>query len=162
MKTHYKPLSRFFPKGHIREGEPTCFVEKLVKSGHKITFETLNNLGYKNLITFMNFMETVQPKYHTIRSGNKVKVGDKIQFFVWSNKPYRSKWIKIAEPIEVKKVWDFELIDGFITIGDSNYVNLNNVAKNDGLSYEDFKAWFGNFEKPFEGQIICWGENINY
>jgi len=43
----------------------------------------------------------------------------------------------------------------------------NEIAKNDGLSSEDLYWWFSrspDFKKKdgFDGQIICWNENINY
>jgi hypothetical protein len=34
------------------------------------------------------------------------------------------------------------------------------LAKNDGLSHDDFKDWFSKL--PFSGQIICWNENVKY
>ncbi len=38
---------------------------------------------------------------------------------------------------------------------------LGGIAKNDGLDIDEFMAWF-KYPKPFEGQIICWNENIGY
>lgn len=167
MKTHRKALSRYFPKGHIRESDPTYFVEKLWES------VGLPDNAMDLADEYMNFMRKdsseIWPKHHTIRSGNKVKVGDFIQFFVWSEKPYKSKQIVIGNPIEVKKVWDFEIKWYFglieyceILIDGKKQLNLGKIGANDGLSFEDFKSWFGNFEKPFEGQILAWDENIEY
>ena len=42
---------------------------------------------------------------------------------VWSGQPYQSKQIIIAPPIQVKKVWDFEICDdGRIQIDGGNYI----------------------------------------
>ncbi len=106
--------------------------------------------------------DTVWPKLTTIRAGKKVKAGDFIVFYVWAGKPYRSKWMRIFEPIEVKKVYDFKYLNGLFylnnkVIEDFNLVPL--IATNDGLSIFEFLAWF---KEPFDGQIICWNENVNY
>jgi len=176
MKTHRKPLSRYFPATHPRKGEPTFFVEKLIKSLSTFEsvsdFDFLYNLGQKLGYEYHGMLEyeieSQFPKAHTIRQGNKVKVGDFIQFYVWSGRPYHSKQIVIAQPIEVKKVWDFEVdlscvysINGKYTDEQTDY----NVALNDGLSESDFQFWFmPDMKKPkeFKGQIICWVESIEY
>jgi hypothetical protein len=38
---------------------------------------------------------------------------------------------------------------------------LETLAQNDGLSLADFKEWF-KWGTPFDGQIICWKDNIEY
>ena len=175
MKIHYKPLSRYFPKGHINEGEPTYFVEKILNS-IEIDFTTNKYVGLLNelnpnmksqLADFLfdsgfNYKE-YGLKHHTIRKGNKVKVGDFIQFYVWSGKPYHSKWIKPFPPIEVIKVWNFEkdlISDNWYLDGlEMSSAQRIDLAINDGLDYKDLLAWF---KEPFSGQIICWNDSINY
>lgn len=166
-------FSRVFPVYHPRRGEPTNFVEKV--------WESIRN--EKNIDSpqyhFMKFeseimrWKTFSPKHHTIREGKRFKVGDKFSPRVWSGKPYNSKQIIIAPDIEVKKVWDIKVekdhyknTDGSITIytkiiinGFHRTKNYEKLAINDGLSVNDLCNWF---IKPFEGQIICWNENINY
>jgi len=94
---------------------------------------------------------------------------------VWSGKPYASKQIVIAPPIEIKKVWGFEIkkvrngmlvsYQGFVN-GHWADIETMGIIKNDGLSYRDFCDWFkmdlAKKETHFTGQIICWNENINY
>jgi len=123
----------------------------------------------------------MQPKHHTIRAGNRFKVGDKFSPRVWSGKPYQSKQIIIAPDIEVKKVWDFKIqfdadylcisIDNWPFYEENSTMvtqpeALETLALNDGLTVEDMKAWFGIHPKKkgknFNGQIICWNENIEY
>lgn len=173
-------FSRTFPAYHPKAGQQTYFVEQI--------WNGLNNLKMpvpkvKELPS--DFMWSILPlsnygcKYHTIRSGNRWKVGDKFSPRVWSGKPYRSKQIIIAPDIEVKKVWEFEIkktnFNGEIYITHSfpelgmdklkeriiNPALIKVIAENDGLSFIDFMQWF-QFPKPFSGQIICWNENINY
>jgi hypothetical protein len=105
-------------------------------------------------------------KHHTIRAGHRWKVGDLFSPRVWSGKPYNSKQIVIANDIQIKKIFDFELtFDDLFFINDNLYAYssshdaLEALAKNDGLSQVDLLNWFN---KPFKGQIICWNENIEY
>jgi hypothetical protein len=125
----------------------------------------------------------IDPKSHTIRAHKKpLKVGELINPKCWAGRPYNKTkegyWkIKFAPDIEVKKQWDFEVktdIDySLVTIDDWNFYEENEhfvvngqafetLAKNDGLSLPDLKAWFKWPEPSGEMQIICWNENIEY
>lgn len=136
--------------------------------------------GYDEMVTRVRAGLTTPftPKRHTIRAGHRWKVGDCFSPRVWSGKPYRSPMITIAPDIQVKKVWDFTVkeyeddkyddvwyIDfGRYSIPDAmpfTYSIMPMVAKNDGLSLEDFLSWF-KFPQPFSGQIICWDESVDY
>lgn len=107
-------------------------------------------------------------KHHTIRAGNRWKVGDKFSPRVWSGKPRNSKQIIIAPDIEIKKVFDFEMdLNGIYSINGKyiSHKSYHKLANNDGLTEVDMQFWFmPNMNKPkeFKGQIICWDENINY
>lgn len=61
---------------------------------------------------------------------------------VWSGKPYNSKQREVFafEKIGVEKV-QLDVLGWFIDDVDSDYT-LEDFAKNDGLSVEDFKSWF--------------------
>lgn len=39
---------------------------------------------------------------------------------------------------------------------------IERLARNDGLSLEDFTAWFGYPKGDFTGQIICWHPELEY
>lgn len=163
-------FSRVFPKTHPKAGQPTYFVEQI----YNCLYSKNNLMDYPIGLDIDESIKGI--KHHTIRAGNRFKVGEKFSPRVWSGKPYKSKQIIIAPDIEVKKVYDFEievdedylaiLIDGK-AFWESNFrfkVNddgLKFLAKNDGLELEDFKTWFG-FKKPFKGQIICWSDSVNY
>lgn len=157
-------FSRYFPAYHTRKGEPTYFVEQIQNSLISMNWEI--DL-YKDINPPMKFLESLTKenvgyKHHTIRAGNRWKVGDKFSPRVWSGKPYNSKQIIIAPDIEVKKVWNFEIKDSEVNINGFLYNGkTKDLIKNDGLEEMDFWNWF-QFPKPFSGQIICWNENINY
>lgn len=168
-------FSQTFPSYHPRKGKQTHFVEKIWNSRPYCDLFNLNPGKEKETELFwetiaMNF-HTIGRKYHTIRAGHRWKAGDKFSPRVWSGKPYRSKQIIFAPDIEIKKLWDIEIRprQTYTAI----YLNGNRVfeleaihliqqmAANDGLSYTDFLAWF-KYPQPFQGQIICWDENVNY
>lgn len=161
-------FSRFFPAYHPKAGEPTFFVEKIIKSLDAPVLVDSSFMG--QLAGYFDFLKTdIEPKYHTIRSGNRWKVGDKFSPRVWSGKPYRSKQIIIAPDIEVKKTWDIEISENQYSIKlESGWTTgslfkenerASKIAMNDGLSNIDFIDWFN---KSLTGQIICWNNKIEY
>jgi len=126
-------FSRQFPKNHIREGDNTHFLTLI-----------LENI-----------------KVHTIRAGNRWKVGDLFSPRCWSGMPYRSKQIPILDDLndtlEVRKVYKFTANKGKFYLND--YIlstpELQILASRDGLTLIDFMSWMGD---TFEGQVICWRE----
>ena len=145
-------FSTVFPAYHHRAGEPTHFVEKILAS----------LVGQQN---------SVSPKNHTIRAGNRWKIGDKFSPIIWSLPGGRfkkgNKQIQFAPDIEIKKIFDIYICfaDKIISIDGCEFVInydevLKRLATNDGLRVDDFIYWFGQI--PFTGQIICWNENVNY
>jgi len=157
-------FSRVFPAYHPRKGDPTYFVEKLNKSlpfkEYGIIFSDLihNDIPFFDI----EYFKTCDPKHHTIRAGNRWKVGDKFSPRVWSGKPYASKQMVIAPDIEIKSIWNISILGLTIWVNGKviNSLEYSELAKNDGLTSADLKAWFNKI--PFEGQIICWNENIKY
>ena len=163
-------FSRKFQKGHPRVGEQTHFVEKIMRHfliEHSPMFPYWMQAMEKNELNIrIRDCYDYKPKFHTIRAGNRFKVGDTFSPRVWSDKPYRSEQIVIAPDIEVKKIWDILIAKDLkgIRINRNwffeNYESLLfKLATNDGLSVTDFLDWFPSY---FEGQIICWSDNINY
>lgn len=150
-------FSRVFPTTHPKAGQPTYFVEKIYNN----RFSKNNLMGYPKGLEIDDTIMGV--KKHTIRNGNRWKVGDKFSPRVWSGKPYCSKQIIIAGDITIQALYDITFVpaDELLIVGDYNYYPngyegmIKLLATNDGLSVEDFKAWFN---KPFIGQIICWDD----
>lgn len=158
-------FSRHFPSYHSRAGEPTYFVEKFWKSlGGVSTQYTDPFIGedYKKSIVW-GYQLVEGCKYHTIRSSNRWKVGDKFSPRVWSGKAYKSKMITIAPDIEIKKVWDFEIRGGVFFINNEfmGYNYTIDLAENDGLDLQDMLDWF-RYPNEFTGQIITWNDKIDY
>lgn len=168
-------FSRFFPKGHPKAGQPTHFVEKIWRGYLDISSPMYPywmkgdklNIDIRDCYDF-------KPKHHTIRAGNRWKVGDKFSPRIWGDDinpksgksgPYQSKQLQFAPDIEVKKTYRI-YCDGMLWWINRQPVNsqtIRKVATNDGLEYLDFLDWFNVLSgKHFEGQIICWNESINY
>lgn len=154
-------VSKQFPKYHPKSGQPTHFVQKILHS--------LLPSGYKPITEIGN-----PAKYHTIRAGERWKVGEMASIRIWTGLPYRSKQEEICK-VEIKKVWRFEIkkvresiFTQYQAFVDGNRCDIDGkeLIQNDGLSYDDFCDWFrlNNHKKDvhFSGQVICWNENINY
>ncbi len=177
-----KPImfSRYFPSYHPRKGQETFFMEKIWKgldTGNRRDgeYSVWTNIPRQmkdghwqlpHLWRDQMLDKKFYPKYHTIRAGNRWKAGDVFSPRIWSGLPYRSKQIEFAPPITIKQV-----IDVHIEIEAPNYTYIlvpqkkdtyimlpaNDVARNDGLSYDDFQDWFKPYNE-FKGQIIIWGD----
>ena len=181
-------FSRVFPKYHPKAGQPTHFIEKIYKS--LFLMKCVPNEIKDFNFSIMND-DSIGAKHHTIRSGNRWKVGDKFSPRVWSGKPYNSKQIILCDDIEIKSVYDFKITtendDGehdwsFVEFLGNHYTAYGyggydaeimvEIAKNEGLEISDFYDWFLtgrtkqqrlDYEpKIFEGQIICWSDAVSY
>jgi len=158
-----RTFSRVFPSYHPRAGEPTYFVEKIWNSVGMPSFGAGNpwGSGWKDTPLTVEYARFIRgsddfddiSKHHTIRAGHHFKPGDFLVPRVWSGKPYASKQIQFAPPIEIVKTWDFEMdVLGVCSISkpgeQQTYTfcfneNLDDlIAQNDGLSHEDFYWWF--------------------
>lgn len=116
-------------------------------------------------------------KGHTIRPGRRWKKGEQFSPRVWSGLPYRSKQVAFLPPLTIVDVFDIKIsYTGYgssivvwlgnnlllmsplqSSTGDSKYTRVSKfdlkIAQNDGLSANDWIAWFPNH---FTGQMICW------
>lgn len=156
-------FSRTFPSYHPRKGEPTYFVEKIIKSFQSLGYDRIDMPD--SLDFDLGMYHICDPKHHTIRAGHRWKVGDWFSPRVWSGKPYNSKQIIIAPDIQIKEVWNFEIKDGWAYLNDGKGVSQSlfaDIANNDGLTPFGLKAWLKYPKSTGEMQIICWNENINY
>lgn len=176
-------FSKHFPKGHPKEGQPTYFVEQILNAilprGENgiINRDDIRPEVLPHINDFV-LLDGTTYKHHTIRGGSRWKPGDMASLRIWSDKPYRSKQIEFAQ-VEVKRTFKFNLypikdqgevlIKGFL---DGNLIQTElatSIAKNDGLTIEDFESWFCPEGTKFilgmpifTGQIICWSEAIEY
>lgn len=127
LKCYVLLISRYFAKDNRNAGEPTGFIEK-IESGEKLHTIRLNYPFWEE-----RFKEINEGKaYLSVR--------------YWTDAPYNSpqetyKNFYNTDGIGLQKL-SFPL-GTFIDDVDSD-VRLVELAKNDGLDFEDFKAWFGD------------------
>ena len=169
IKRIRRSVSRYFPKGHPKEGQPTYFVEKILNSLYfagKVTLEEIKNLNIKDFD--WKVFETCFPKLHTCRAAldswikivRKVNSGEYVlELFYWSGKPYHKDENGIGQVVFATLdkdsgcgVQELNFIAYNIErpcIFGNGYAATNHIstlAKNDGLSLDDFKAWFKGYD----------------
>lgn len=144
-KTYVLMLSREFPKSHPRAGEPT-------------DFKTYKEKGTKKH-TIRGNAELWEHRAEEINAGRAV-----LSVRQWSGRPYCSHQIEIARHTKLgtqrvkmsfSAPWD-KCISVKQVNGDIHYPLFFEVAQNDGLSPDDFMAWFMKNRKKsvFEGIIL--------
>lgn len=126
MLTYFLTVSQYFPKYHKKKGQPTGF-PVAIKNRHKIH-------------TIRSNYDLWKKRFEKINAGKAV-----LSVRVWSGKPFRSKQIEIfkydkTHNIGIEKLED-PTIFLFAPIEGKN-IDWDLVAKNDGLSFEDFCEWF--------------------
>lgn len=159
-------FSTTYPAYHPLAGSPTYFVDQFLNSLNRWT-QADNKIEINaDLISNIYFGNTLHCKHHTIRHGQRFKVGEFFSPCIWSGKPYFSKQITICSPVRIEQIYNIEYdgtvfyIEGILC----QYPTFIRLFSNDGFlpqlnPVKAFKDWF---TAPFKGQIICWNKDINY
>lgn len=142
MKTYVLIVSENFPKTHPKAGESTNF--------------PLSIKHYDKIHTIRGNYDLWAKRFEKINAGEAA-----LSVRVWEGKPYNSKQREIFRYDYRRKIGIEKLNMGTFAREDNNEVFLNFevgkamvsadlLAKNDGLSYDDFKNWFKgyDFSKP--------------
>lgn len=155
MKTYVLLVRRTFPKGHKREGEETNFEDEINAA--------LNNHEqfWQKLHTCRKSYELWEKRIKEVQEGKAI-----LSLRYWSDKPYRSKQIEFAVLDKDSGVGTQKLIwteDNSMNLRPRIYdsceiIGEDELAKNDGLSIEDFKDWFKNYDLSKEMCIIQFTE----
>lgn len=135
MKTYILTLAKNFPLNHHRAGELTEFKEKFLQ-GEKIHTIRSN----------YNFWKT---RIKEVQNGNAV-----ISIRQWSDKPYRSEQMIIAE-LNKDSGLGIEKIS-LPSVGDLGIVLklYPELDKNDGLTRQDWINWLEHYERTKPLAII--------
>lgn len=164
-------FSQTFPSYHPKKGQPTNFVIGFHKSLFEMGLISKDHYISVNLALVKNIIS----KNHTIRSGSRFKKGEFFSPRVWGTDinpksgrrgAYHSKQIILAPDIEIKKIYDIEILPNHeihingVWMANFGSENGSLIAKNDGLETLDFQNWFQKL--PFKGQIICWNDSVSY
>ncbi len=156
IKRYRLGVSRTFPTTHPKKGKPTFFVEKI-----QLSLDLLIEAPG-------DFVIDLDPKLHTCRANyplwekrmKEVQAGRAvIELFYWEGKPYRSKQVVFAvldkdSGCGVQEL-RFEVSNMYFPAvmveehGIDKYKRIiggvEKLAKNDGLLFDDFEAWFKGY-----------------
>lgn len=129
MKTYVLTVSERFPKTHPRAGEKTEFPLAIVH--------------YDKIHTIRANYALWEKRFKKINKGEAC-----LSVRIWSGKPYRSKQQEIfrydhTRGIGIEKLFlEKDLHKGYVN---RFLVHGGVLAKNDGLSFPDFQAWFSGY-----------------
>lgn len=137
MKTYVIIVSEFFPKTHPRAGEKTDF--------------PLAIKHYDKIHTIRANYELWKKRFEKIDKGEAI-----LSIRIWEGKPYTSKQLEIFKYDKTKGI-GLEKLTFFTDKDDMprlSYPLVNHyaepkieyIAKNDGLTYTDFKDWFREYD----------------
>lgn len=161
MKTYVITLSRNFPKGHRKEEEATFFKEKFM-FGQQCQFCPPKDRDTNYPECDECLRNCVPVKIHTIRANyalwakrfEQVERGEAcISVRQWTDKPYRSPQVEIAQltrehgigiqKLDAIKASEAGYIDyKLLSPKKHKRVTYEELAPNDGLTLEDFREWF--------------------
>jgi hypothetical protein len=162
-KVYVLMISRVFPAYHPRAGEETYFKHKIL----------LNQPENKYAVESVKEYYDWDKKLHTLRENyalwsrraEKINRGEAIlSLRQWTGSPYNykrdgSKPVEFLqlEKIHVQKVKIIGIPAYRAIFIDDRAKNIHEVAKNDGLSVDDFCKWF---KKDMEGCVIHFTDKI--
>lgn len=143
MKTYVITLSDAFPVSHPRKGEPTGFAAKI---------------GKTKLHTVRANLALWEQRILEVQRGNAI-----LSVRRWTGRPYASRQEVITElgdanGVGIQRI-DFDSTNGTTSPFDSFKIDgkpgdSRELARNDGLSHDDFLAWFERYDLTHPLAII--------
>lgn len=127
LKCYYIMLSTKFAKEHPKAGESTEFVEKVERK--------------EKIHTIRKNYEYWRKRFEKINNGKAY-----LSLRTWTGTPYKSKqkeFLKLynTDGIGIEKL---ETLPFGNHVEETVWIEKVELAKNDGLTYKDFKDWFNN------------------
>ena len=147
MKTYVLTVSRTFPKTHKRAGEETFFKERILSALSKdlLMWNKIHTIR-ANYVLWANRIKEIQ-------EGKAI-----LSIRYWSGKPYNSKHVEICQ-LDKNSGCGLQELNFLDSRFDFPYVYCmhnpltrvfkglqRDLAKNDGLSLDDFKDWFRKYD----------------
>lgn len=139
MKTYILTFSKEFPTSHPLAGTPTFFIDKITRKEKLHTIRT-------NAALWMN-------RFIDIQEGNAI-----LSLRYWSDKPYRSSQIEFGrlgkeegigiQLLQFKGDLMTPVVDHWC------YPSCRELAKNDGLQFDDWCNWFKLYDLTKDMAII--------
>jgi hypothetical protein len=172
-------FSTKWPK-HMGElaGQPNYFIDKiwsglLTDLKVNVLVAYVHRYKYRDKFEkdelFLWDKETIKPKFHTIRTGNRWKAGMQIHPVINNRTKDRFQFAPTIECISVQKIEIKEVLmtqtDKCVVVGNKIFVvevdgvrlrihTIKFLAINDG--FPTVEAFFQYFNTDFKGQIIHW------
>jgi len=148
MKTYVLLISRYFPATHPRKGEFTDFCDKILVGC--IFGQSRSTKGsLRKIHTIRANYDLWKRRIDEVNAGKAV-----LSLRYWTGKPYKSKQQEVitfsrGSGIGVQNLeWtlDHSCNDRPMIFPSCELISIEDLAKNDGLSFDDFKAWFKGYD----------------
>jgi hypothetical protein len=147
MKTYFLLISQYFPATHPRKGECTNFCDKILVG---CIFDQSNSTKGS-----LRKIHTIRANYNLWKKRiDEVNAGEAVlSLRYWTGRPRHSKQQEVVtfsrgSGIGVQKIC-FPKNSDPVVYDDFGYlckVGKTILAKNDGLSFDDFEAWFKGYD----------------
>jgi len=146
VKTYNIMLSRVFPVTHPKDGQETGFAPKVMAA--------INNMP-----CYLKKLHTIRANYDLWKKRIDEVIAGEAELCLrqWTGKPYRSKTVVIKrlrwddgvgiQRLKIDKCRGDKptpVIEGWYMDGDWGCYNM--IANNDGLSLDDWQAWFAGYD----------------
>lgn len=153
MKTYVITLSKTFPAWHPRKGEPIEFLERFL-NGQTGTGDV------KKLHTIRANYPLWEKRIREVQNGNAV-----LSVRQWSGRPYASKQVEIAklnaldgvgiQQLDINNLYGVDRYDVWgMNFRFCREIPPGIIAANDGLSLDDWLAWFKDYDRAKPLAII--------
>ena len=156
MKKYVLIISKNFPSYHLKKGKETEFINKILNKEKVHTIRNSFPLWAKRIKEVQEGKAVLSLRYWAKEGGRSVKGNKQVEFarldkdsgigiqkveFSIKNEEFYFKIKNIDGEIEAKN--KCRIGSSWI---DFVYPNIDEVAKNDGLTLKDFKDWFKNYD----------------
>lgn len=140
MKQVVLPISSRFPAGHVKKGQLTNFPEKIIKR--------------TKIHTLRDDVEKWKFNAEWINSGNAV-----LSIRRWIGRPYHTPQLEVKRlnKIGIQQVtmsYDIDTEQPAVFVDGKRILDIEGMAANDGMTYDEFVSWFFKTSDTFEGVII--------
>ena len=149
MKTYYLILSKVFPVTHYRSGKPTLFKDKFLAA-------IKQDGEWRKLHTIRANYGLWKKRFEKIEKGEAC-----LSIRQWTGKPYRSKQVEIVRltredgiGIQKLRIYDHEPFPFVYADRYTRPVGWQELATNDGLSLNDWREWFKDYDLSQPTAII--------
>lgn len=166
MKTYVLTLSKKFMASHPKAGQETHFAQAFAagqlcaKSNRELNSDCEE--CFKKIHTLRKNYDLWEKRIKEIQTGKAI-----LSVRQWSGKPYCSKQIELArltakDGVGIQKACFLHPYDCSSIYVSGKPQAGKDIAKNDGLSFSDWVAWFSSSQKKLEPLAIIHFTKFRY